>query len=182
LTTVWPEPSRSDWQIERGVPRDVRKGKKMTMERLVWEERLVEDQGTTVFVGEDPHMCCRGLYAIEKINDAFQLFALYADPDDRVRHDNVFAAVSNAKAAAEAAYERLLHTDFLDPILEYECYMIHTLERKHRPGCENVARAAALLGCPEGEPPVSWLIEHDLLVKTDRGYHLTAKAIRIGIE
>ena len=54
--------------------------------------------------------------------------------------------------------------------------MIEKLTRDHRPGCPHAARAAALLGCPEREQLAVWLIEHGFLVKTDRGYAVTAKA------
>jgi hypothetical protein len=104
------------------------------------------------------------------------LFPRYADPEDPVRRDDVFDTVFDAKAAAEAAFGRLVQTKFWDNIVADECYIPYKLERDHRPGCEHAARAAALLGCPEREPPTRWLIERGLLIKSDHGYALTTKA------
>jgi hypothetical protein len=124
----------------------------MTDERLqweerpaedVWKERPAEDEGTTWLVGDDPHMCCLDLYCIGKVNSDYQLFARYAAPDDLVRRDIVFATVSDAKAAAEAAYWRLIQTKFWSVYLDHECYIVSKLERDHRPGCQHAARAAA---------------------------------------
>jgi hypothetical protein len=162
------------------------RGKAMTDDKLtwherpgedVWKERPAGDDGSTWLVGEDPDMCCFDLYWIGRVNGAFKLFARYAAPDDPVRRENVFVTVSDAKAAAEAAYCWLSQTKFWDSFLEYECYLVYKLERDHRPGCPWAARAAALLGCPEGEPPTRWLIEHGLLVKRGDGYALTSKAM-----
>jgi hypothetical protein len=89
----------------------------MTGEMLTWEERPVEDvwekrppedEGSKWQVGEDPHMCCIDLYLIGWVDGAFQLFPRYADPEDPVRRDDVFETVFDAKAAAEAAYGRLI--------------------------------------------------------------------------
>jgi hypothetical protein len=143
----------------------------------VWKKRPAEDEGSTWLVGEDPHVCCIDLYLIGRVNGAFQLFATYADREDPVRRDDVFETVFDAKAAAEAAYRRLIDTKFWGIILDDECVILNKLERDHRPGCPNAARAASLLGCPESEPPARWLIERGFLVKSGHGYHLTEKAI-----
>jgi hypothetical protein len=122
-------------------------------------------QDTTWLVGEDPNMCCRGWYFIGEVNGEFHLVAHYACPGDPVRDDPVFATLADAKAAAEAAYDRLIDTKFYDVITAPEHYIINQLERAHRPGCPLAAKAAALFGCPEREPPHHWLIANGFMTE-----------------
>jgi hypothetical protein len=158
----------------------------MTESLLIWEERPTEEvwnerpagneSTATWLVGEDRHMCCIDLYVIGERNGAFHLITRYASPDDPIRPDDAFATIADAKAAAEAAYHRLIDSKFWDVLLCHEAYIVNKLEREHRPGCQRAVQAAARLGCPEGKPPTQWLIEHDLLVKNGDRYAFTAKA------
>jgi hypothetical protein len=158
-----------------------------TKELLTWGEQKPaadvfakipdEYQGTTWLVGEDSSMCCRPWYFIGEVNGNFHLDARYARPGDPVRDDPVFATLAEAKAAAEAAYYRLIQTKFWDNIATYECYIINQLERAHRPGCPGAAKAAALFGCPEHEPPHQWLIANGFMTqRSDGGFAFTTKA------
>jgi hypothetical protein len=178
------------WKRFRRRPGMNERGKAMTNKMLtwlewpgedVWKERPAGDDGGPWLVGEDPCMCCIDLYYIGRVNGAFQLFAnYYAYPGDPVRRDNVFVTSSDARAAAEAAYGRLIRTKDWGYILEAECYTVDKLTRDHRPGCPLPSRAAAALGCPEGEPPIRWLIDHGFLVKKGNRYALTSNAEEIG--
>lgn len=151
----------------------------MTTKHLTWRDGT-DDNGKPIALGEDAvGMCCLSLYAVGKASGGFWVKARYAYRDDPIRRDEVFATIEDAQAAAEAAYDRLLMTKFWDVLLCHDCVIANKLERKHRPECETVPRAAALFGCPANVSAIPWLIEQGFLVENGDGYGLTEKANRL---
>ena len=99
-------------------------------ELLIWK---IDPHGG--LIGQDPNVCCLNLYAIYKEDRVLLEFA-YAAPDDPIRRDDTFATIADAKAAAEAAYRRLVETKFWGVVLDADAYIPEKRKRHHGPGCQ----------------------------------------------